>query len=372
MVYWFPDLFVWMALPSPHCRTSDLTIAIPHCTTKDFYHVGFFLLTSQWRGCEIRLHRLWASPRHCQQMCWGCTLITHEDGAYAQTPEVFKGDLHPHGTLWLRRRCATSPTLSREVFSEPLTSWSSGRMGRKGDFHSAAALWPSALLFTPTCPWRQEQGRSTCLSLGAAFSCGWLVPVPGMGHGAQHCLLPCHLTQPPFCLSQPSLEVWYALPETEQKVLPSHPQDLPPKSSAHTAWKSAELTNMCHGCLLLLALAFPTSVFTSLPWKQAPWSTYSLPSLFEMCCSLAHYVASWTAYASRLKESMDLLSYFSMFIFILFVFIYYSFPLKFYSCQLGPRLRARKHPRGASSLTFSNMSPALHVRNFLNKVSSST
>lgn len=148
-----------MALPSPHCRTSGLTIAIPHCTTKDFYHVGFFLLTSQWRGCEIRFQWLWASPRHCQQMYWGCTLITHEYGAYAQTPEVSKGELHPHGSLWLRRRCATSATLSREVFSEPLTSWSFGRMGRKSDVGSDAALWPPALLFTPTCPWRQEQER---------------------------------------------------------------------------------------------------------------------------------------------------------------------------------------------------------------------
>lgn len=61
---------------------------------------------------------------------------------------------------------------------------------------------------------------------------------------------------------------------------------------------------------------------------------------------------------------MGLLSCLSIFIFILFVFIYYSFPLTFYSCQLAPRMRASKHPWGVSSLTSLSTIPALYIRNF--------
>lgn len=39
---------------------------------------------------------------------------------------------------------------------------------------------------------------------------------------------------------------------------------------------------------------------------------------------------------------MDLLSFLSLLIFTLFLFIYYSFPLEFYSCQLAPRLKIGK------------------------------
>lgn len=81
--------------------------------------------------------------------------------------EIFKQELHPYGSLWLRR-CAISATLSTEVFSQY-----PGVMRTKSN-SCLEALYSSALLFTLTSP-RGGKGRSRgggCINLRDSFSWG--------------------------------------------------------------------------------------------------------------------------------------------------------------------------------------------------------
>lgn len=122
-----------MAQPSPTLEDLRFDHSNSPLHNGGFLHCGFVPFTSHWRGHDTRFQWLSVFPRHSQQMCWGYTLSTHKAGAYAQTRESFKQELHPHISLWFRRRYAMSAALSMEGFSEPLTSWSFEVMERKSD-----------------------------------------------------------------------------------------------------------------------------------------------------------------------------------------------------------------------------------------------
>lgn len=96
-------------------------------------------------------------------------LSAHWAGAYVQAPEIFKREVHPHASLWLRRRCAMSATLSTEVFSEPLTPWSFWGSGKEKRFlprSSALAISPSFHPYIPKRGEEQEHGRRLCKPQG--------------------------------------------------------------------------------------------------------------------------------------------------------------------------------------------------------------
>lgn len=199
--------------------------------------------------------------RHCWHMLWECSLSTHKADGYAQAPQCCKQEPQAHGSLWLRRNCAMCASPSMDFFSESLTSWSLCR-SQGWKTVSAQKQWSCHLAFFPPLPRGEEKRQGGyCISLRVTFGWGRLVLVPRVKPSSQQCLLLCHQLSP----SSPC--VLYALPETKLKDSSFHPQVLPTKLSAHSAWKPAEFTNLCPSYPLELVLIF-TSVLTSLPWMQ--------------------------------------------------------------------------------------------------------
>lgn len=128
---------------------------------------------------------------------------------------------------------------------------------------SAQKQWSCHLAFFPPLLRGEEKRQGgCCVSLRVTFGWSRLALVPRVKPSSHQCLLLCHQLSP----SSPC--VLYALPETKLKESPFHPQVLPTKLSAHSAWKPAEFTNLCPSYLLELVFIFSTSVLTSLLWMQ--------------------------------------------------------------------------------------------------------
>lgn len=259
--------------------------------------------------------------------------------------ELSNQEPHPHRTLWLKMQCFVYyPSIRVSLWISDIIIFLGNQYEKQ--FLREAVVWQSALLSTLYSPSLrgEEQGLGgCCLSLRATF--GWGRHVPWSMVPSSLC---CSIT-----LSQNHFANFLhpasvsAPPET--KMSSTHPQVFPPKLPTHAAWKPDEFLYNCHSfspsqsshpsfeCKLLMALT--------------AW-----PSIWNTLVPIQHHKL-----VSRLRKNMDIRSYLFMFIFLLFVFIYSSFLLKFYSCQLAHRIRASGHPCRVFTSAAPRMSPVLYI-----------
>lgn len=124
---------------------------------------------------------------------------------------------------------------------------------------------------------------------------------------------------------------------------PTHPQVLPPKSPA---MQPGSQMNYC-------------ALVSCCNWHSfSPFQSSHCSFECKLLMALTAWLSIWNTlvpvqhhkHVRRLRKNMDIRSYLFMFIFLLFVFTYSSFLLKFYSCQLVHRIRAKSHPCRVSLL----------------------